>query len=72
MVERLSAPPLLTWVGMITTAAFHRRSRNSLLENRDDSSCYRHSCSYGASPSELHFVLCSVGSYLPLKRDLEL
>ena len=72
MVERLSAPPLLTWVGMITTAAFHRRSRDSLLENRDDSSCYRHSYSYGASPSELRFALCSVGSCLPLKRDLEL
>ena len=72
MVERLSAPPLLTWAGMITTAASHRRSRDSLLENRDDSSCYRHSYSYGASLSELRFALCSVGSYLPLKRDLEL
>ncbi len=72
MVEHPSTPHLLTWVGMITTTAFHHRPRNSLLENRDDSSCYRHSCSYGASLSELRFALCSVGSYLPLKRDLEL
>ena len=72
MVEYLSAPLLLIRVGMITTTAFHHRPRNSLLENRDDSSCYRHSCSYGASLSELRFALCSVGSYLPLKRDLEL
>lgn len=31
MVEHLSAPPLLTWVGMITAAAFHHRSHDSLL-----------------------------------------
>lgn len=72
MVEHLSAPPLLTWVGMITTAAFHHRSHDSLLGNRGDSSYYRHSYSYGASLSELRFVLCSIGSYLPLKHSLEL
>lgn len=72
MVEHPSTPHLLTWVGMITTTAFHHRPRNSLLENRDDSSCYRHSCSYRASPSELHFVLRSIGSYLPLKHSLGL
>lgn len=26
----------------------------------------------GLLPSELHFVLCSIGSYLPSKRSLEL
>lgn len=72
MVEHPSTPHLLTWVSMITTAAFHHRSHDSLVGNRGDSSYYRHSCSYGVSLSELRFALCSVGSYLPLKRDLEL
>ena len=72
MVEHLSASLLLTWASMITTTAFHHRSHDSPLGNRNDPSCYRHYCSYGASLSELRFALCSVGSYLPLKHDLEL